>query len=252
MSLPALTGKADIHLHSSYSDGLMTVQQILDWVQEKTDLDVIAVTDHDDVEGGLRARELAAGGGYRFDVIAGAEISTRDGHLLALFLEKQVRSFRPIEETIEEVREQGGLCVVPHPMSWLTTSIGERTLNRAMAHHTPGIFGLEVANPTIAGRVTRLKVARLNRTRYGLAETGGSDAHFLPSIGTAYTKFAGKTAEDLRRSLLERTTAGVQRPGRPEPVSVRDLIRQQGRSMIWLPAKRVRNHLAERRTAMLA
>lgn len=252
MTLPALKGKADLHVHSTYSDGMMTVQQILDWVEEKTDLDVLAITDHDDVEGGLRARELAARGGYRFEVIAGAEISTRDGHLIALFLERPVRSSRSIEETVEAVREQGGLCIVPHPMSWLTTSIGERALNRAMAHHTPGISGIEVANPTIAGRVTRLKVARLNRTRYGLAETGGSDAHFLPAIGSAYTTFAGKTAEDLRRSLGARLTAGTLRADRVEPVPVRDLLRQQGRSLLWLPAKRVRDRLAERRAARLA
>ncbi|MCS6801233.1 MAG: PHP-associated domain-containing protein [Chloroflexota bacterium] len=245
-------GKADIHLHSRYSDGMMTVRQILDWVEEKTDLDVIAVTDHDDIEGGLRARELAVAGGYRVEVIVGAEISTRDGHVLALFVEKPVRSFRPLEETIEEIRAQGGLCVVPHPLSWLITSVGERALDRAMAHHTPGITALEVANPTIAGRVTRLKVAQLNRTRYGLAETGGSDAHFLPAIGAAYTTFPGRTAEDFRRALLARATAGVEHPGKPERIPVRDLIRQQGRSLVWLPAKRFRRRLAERRAARSA
>jgi predicted metal-dependent phosphoesterase TrpH len=252
MTVPALTGKADIHLHSKYSDGMMGVEELLEWVQEKTDLDVIAVTDHDDIEGGVRARELAARGGYRFEVIVGVEVSTREGHLLALFVERPLRSFRPLEETIEEVRAQGGLCVVPHPLSWLTTSIGERSLDRAMAHHTPGIVGIEVANPTIAGRVTRPKVARLNRVRYGLAETGGSDAHFLPSVGSAYTRFRGRSAEDFRRSLMERMTAGVLPAQRPTSVPVRDLLRQQGRSMIWLPAKRVRNRLAERRGALLA
>jgi predicted metal-dependent phosphoesterase TrpH len=252
MTHAARLGKADIHLHSRFSDGMMTVREILDWVEERTDLDVIAVTDHDEIEGGLRARELAARGGYRVEVIVGAEVSTREGHLLALFIEQPIRPFRRLEETIEEVRAQGGLCVVPHPLSWLTTSIGERALDRAMAHHTPGIFGVEVANPTIAGRVTRLKVTRLNRRRYGLAETGGSDAHFLSAIGSAYTTFPGATAEELRRSLVARSTAGVQRPGRPEPVPVRDLLRQQGRSLVWLPAKRFRNRLAERRSAKLA
>src|SRR6478752_3551681 len=83
-----IMGKADIHMHTSLSDGLMSVQEILDWVQEKTDLDVIAVTDHDDLEGGLLARDLAVKGGYRFEVIPGIEVTTRAGHLLALFLEK--------------------------------------------------------------------------------------------------------------------------------------------------------------------
>src|SRR5262245_49814901 len=140
-------GKADIHMHTSLSDGLMTIQEILDWVQERTDLDVIAVTDHDDLEGGLRARELARQGGYRFEVIPGTEVTTRAGHLLALFLEAPVRSLRSLEETVEEVRAQDGVCIVPHPLSWLTRSIGEIALNRAMAHYDPGIAGLETVNP---------------------------------------------------------------------------------------------------------
>ncbi|MFN8534519.1 MAG: PHP-associated domain-containing protein [Dehalococcoidia bacterium] len=252
MTVVAPAGKADVHLHSTFSDGMMSIEQILDWVEEKTDLDVIAITDHDELAGGLHARELVQAGSYRFEVIVGAEISTRHGHLLALFIEKPIRAYRSLDWTIEAVRDQGGLCIVPHPMSWLTTSVGERALDRAMAHHTPGIVGIEVANPTIAGQVTRQKVERLNRERYGLAETGGSDAHFLPPIGAAYTRFPGHSAVDLREALTERSTTGVLHHIRHAPVAVQDLIRQQGRSLIWLPAKRVRQHVRQRRAAMLA
>ena len=51
-------GKADLHMHSTYSDGMATIEQILDRVQRETNLDVIALTDHDVIEGALRAREL--------------------------------------------------------------------------------------------------------------------------------------------------------------------------------------------------
>lgn len=240
---PAYQGKADLHIHSTISDGMMSVREILDWVQERTDLDVIAVTDHDDLEGGLLAREMARTGGYRFEVIPGMEISTRGGHLLALYLEEPVHSMRRLDVTIEDVRERGGLCIVPHPMSWMTTSVGERALDRAMAHHTPGIHGIEVENPTLAGWVVQRKVRRINRLRYGLGETGGSDAHFLPAIGSSYTRFPGKTAEDLRRAILDRTSQGMRPYAAPERVPVRSLIAQQGRSLIWLPAKRVRGSI---------
>ena len=69
-------GRADLHMHSNYSDGIGTIQQILDYAQEQTRLDVIALTDHDVIEGSLRARDLWAKGSYRFDFIVGEEVST--------------------------------------------------------------------------------------------------------------------------------------------------------------------------------
>src|SRR6266702_5756340 len=80
-------GKADLHMHSTYSDGIATIEQILHYVQHHTHLDVIAITDHDVIEGSLRARDLWEKGSYRFDFIVGEEISTSEGHLLALFIE---------------------------------------------------------------------------------------------------------------------------------------------------------------------
>ena len=64
-----MVGRADLHMHSTYSDGIDTIQQILHHVEYNTDLNVIALTDHDVVEGALRARDLWAKGNYRFDFI---------------------------------------------------------------------------------------------------------------------------------------------------------------------------------------
>src|ERR1700736_5106027 len=83
-------GKADLHMHSTYSDGCATIEEILEYVQQQTSLDVIALTDHDVIDGALRARDLWARGSYRFDFVVGEEVSTADGHLLALFIEKRV------------------------------------------------------------------------------------------------------------------------------------------------------------------
>ncbi|MFL5658541.1 MAG: PHP domain-containing protein, partial [Ktedonobacteraceae bacterium] len=66
-------GKADLHMHSTYSDGIATIEQIFHHVQHYTNLDVIALTDHDVIEGSLRARDLCAKGNYRFDFIVGEE-----------------------------------------------------------------------------------------------------------------------------------------------------------------------------------
>ena len=73
-------GKADMHLHTLYSDGVHGVEALLDHVERYTDLDVIAITDHERLDGALRAQELHAAGNYSFELVVGEEITTRRGH----------------------------------------------------------------------------------------------------------------------------------------------------------------------------
>ncbi len=204
-------GKADLHVHTAHGDGMAEPQELLEWVESETDLDVIAVTDHDDIRGAWETREAWARGRYRFQVVTGIELTTIEGHLLALFVEEPVPGLRPLEEALAAVHRQGGLCIVPHPMSWLTRSLGQRTMERIIESPAEGVYfdGLETANQSPGARVGLSKALELNRRRLHLAEVGGSDAHFLKAIGTAYTQFPGRTAEDLRRAILERTTRGV-------------------------------------------
>src|SRR5579859_3527602 len=82
-SLVQPLGRADLHLHTRASDGLMSACDLVDHVERCTDLDVIAITDHDETSGALAARERAARNGYRVEVIPGVEVTTRDGHLVA-------------------------------------------------------------------------------------------------------------------------------------------------------------------------
>ena len=200
-------GVADIHIHSSVGDGMADVSQILEYVEERTDLDVIAITDHDKIEGSFQARELAAKRGYRFEVITGMEVTTLEGHFLALYLESPVPSLKPLADTIEAIHSQGGLCIAPHPMSWLTDSIMRRSLEKIVAGSEQGLYldGIETINATVAGLISNPKARRFNH-KHRLAETGGSDAHFLNAVGSGLTLFPGRSAADLKRSILERTT----------------------------------------------
>ncbi len=241
-------GMADIHIHTDVSDGMMSVAELLEYVEEKTFLDVIAVTDHDEISGSLAARELAVRKRYRFEVITGMEISTLEGHLLALFVDNPIPSYRHIDETIDAVHAQGGLCIATHPMSWLTRSIGESTLDRIVCGADGcRLDGLETANGQMAAKVTAKKTTRLNKERYHLPETGGSDAHFLASVGTAFTTFPGDTAEDLRRSLLANTC----RSQMGTPVSLGSIgpwqvARQLTRGLLVLPVRNLRKSFARR------
>jgi predicted metal-dependent phosphoesterase TrpH len=196
-------GKADLHLHTRVSDGFASVEQLLEYVEHCTDLDVIAVTDHEDVRGGLLARELAAKRGYRFEVVPGAEVTTLQGHVLALFVERDIPSFRGVESTLAMIHDAGGLAIAPHPLSWLTRSVGQRTLDALWQRGEAGMQfdAIELGNPSPAGRLTAAKAARLNGERWGLPATGSSDAHHLEHVGSGWTEFPGKGAEALRRAI---------------------------------------------------
>ncbi len=205
-------GLADIHIHSTCSDGTADIPEILEYVQTETKLNVIAITDHDEIAGAFEARELAIRNHYTFEVIVGTEVTTLEGHLLALFVESPVPKLLPLADTIDAVHAQGGICIVPHPMCWLLRSIGQNSLDEITSRDEDAYLdGIEVVNPAIASRMTNGRPKELNREYYGLAETGSSDAHFLTQIGSGYTLFQGRTAGDLLHSLLNKTTqaAGI-------------------------------------------
>ena len=240
-------GKADLHIHSGAGDGLPAEHEILDYVEKETDLDLIAITDHDLIEGSLEARDLVAKGGYRFQVLVGMEITTLEGHLLAYDLEEPIRMLQPLARTIELVHEQGGFCIVPHPMSWLTLSLQRWSIERILKdpREEIGLEGLEILNPNLAGRVSYERVMALNEQRFHLPELGGSDAHFLSMIGQAHTFFPGRTVEDFRQALESRTTRaeGEFLSWEEHRQLAAVAGHQMARSLVILPSKHIRRAL---------
>jgi predicted metal-dependent phosphoesterase TrpH len=205
-------GRADVHLHTDTVDGLQSVAQLLDYAEYETDLDVVAVTDHDEVRGAIEARDRAESRNSRVHVITGTEVTTRHGHVLALFVERTFPMLKSIDATLAAIHEAGGIAIVPHPMSWLTTSIGERNLRRihalGEAGRRSGVYfdAIEMLNPSVAGRVAHRRARALNRDVLRLPVMAGSDAHASDLIGSAYTTFPGQTPDDLRAAFAASTT----------------------------------------------
>ncbi|GMU41091.1 MAG: hypothetical protein AMXMBFR23_19570 [Chloroflexota bacterium] len=252
---PPRFGRADLQVHTAYGDGMDSARSVFDHVEARAELDVVAVTDHDDVRGALEAREVHARGGYHFDLVTGIEVTTLHGHLLALWVDRPVASFKRIEDTIAAIHQAGGLAVVPHPFSLLTRSVGRRTLDRVMRIEDPATHpdGIELANPMMRGWDVGERAERGNRERWHLAETGGSDAHFCETVGTAYTQFPGRTAEDLRRAILERRTAGVLVRTTPyREIGARRLVLQQVRGLSVTPRKVIGGRIERWREARAA
>ena len=111
-------GRADLHIHTLASDGTAGAVEILEHVERNTELDVIAITDHERIDAALAGRAIARDRGLRFEVVVGEEVTTLGGHLLALWLERPVKPFRTMRTTIAEVHDRGGIAIPAHPHGW--------------------------------------------------------------------------------------------------------------------------------------
>lgn len=235
-------GKADLHMHTTASDGMGTVEEVLEHVEYQTDLDVIAITDHDEVRGAWAAREIVARRKYRFEIIMAQEVTSRHGHVLIYGVEEPFKMFQSLEKTVEWAHERGGVVVIPHPLSYMTLSVGEKKL-RSLFDKSLAVDGIEVLNPSIAGYVRRERVQEVNDNEWHLAEIGNSDAHFPRHIGTAYTTFEGHTTADLLKAIQERKTTAHGRY-----LTIKEQLQGAGkqnlRSLVVLPADKIRRGVA--------
>ncbi len=202
------TGLADLHMHTTYSDGVGTVEETLAYIHWRTPLDVVAITDHDTIEGALRARDLARSQRLPFEVIVGEEVSTREGHVLTFFLEKRIPAGLSVERTIELAHAQGGLAVIAHPFNPVFRhSVQRPVVDRLLRQPDVHPDGIETLNGSFAGIGSSRVALELTRSVYHWAETGGSDAHTPSAIGCALTTYPGSGIEDLRQALLARETS---------------------------------------------
>ena len=204
---PVRPGRADLHIHTVASDGTAAVTEILDHVAGGGTLDVIAITDHERIDAALAARAMAQDRGLALEVVVGEEVTTLGGHLLALYLEAPVRSYRSLRSTIAAVHDAGGIAIPAHPLVPYPLCAQAFALRRLLEDPDPRYRpdAIETLNPTALGRPRHQTVVRF-ADEYGLPHVGNSDAHALDAIGLGWTSFEGRTAADLRASLAAGTT----------------------------------------------
>src|SRR5881628_3226039 len=158
------------------------------------------------------ARGRVRGRQARIEVVIGEEVSSRDGHIVGLFLERRVRPGMSAAATVHAIHDQGGLAVAVHPF-WRT----QRRVHGGPVHGVGWLAAelefdaIEVENATPGFYLFNQLARRLN-LGLGAAEVGGSDAHILDAMGRAYTMFPGRTAKALRTAIEKgRTIAGRRR-----------------------------------------
>lgn len=199
-------GRADLHIHTLASDGTAGIVEILDHVERNSDLDVIAITDHERIDAAVAGRAMARDRGLSFEVVVGEEVTTLGGHLLALWIETTIKPFRSMRSTIAEIHAQGGLAIPAHPLVPYPLCAQGFVLRKLLAdeaRYRPD--AIEAFNPTTLGRPWHARVVRFAEEHH-LARVGNSDAHALDAIGTGYTTFSGHDGAALRASIASKST----------------------------------------------
>ena len=232
-------GLADCHIHTDFSDGLNPPRDVVRAAASKG-LSVIAVTDHDTLEGAWRAREYSlTRRDLDVEVVVGEEISTLNGHVLGLFLADFVPPRLSALRTVELIHRQGGLAVLAHPFNLYVGNA--RGFPRAvdLLEEIP-FDGIETVNHgDILSFMANRKAEKLARSLY-LATLGDSDAHDAEFIGMACSEFIGKTAADFRRALESRSLV----PRRLRSWGAGDVLRQlKGGARVLNRYRKIQNRI---------
>lgn len=183
-------------------------------------LAVVAITDHDCIDGALEAAALAPS---RCEVVVGEEVTTRDGHVLGLFLKEVVRPSMSVAATVDAIHAQGGLAIPAHPYLRLGGARGVGATGEGLPWDA-----IEVENGS-PGAWFANHLARRRQDLWARAQTAGSDAHIVDAVGTAVTLFSGRTAADLRAAIVAGTTVASRR--RIPLVGARTLMRSVRRRL---------------------
>ena len=168
--------KADLHTHTYFSpDALTSPEKYVRTCLERR-INCVAVTDHNAIAGALAVQKLAT-----FKVIIGEEVESREGEIIGLFLQEEVPGGLSAEETVERIKEQGGLVCVPHPFDRFR---GEHLAEAALTRILPQVDIIEVFNARTTRQADNERAARFAE-EHGLAASAGSDAHSARELGRA-------------------------------------------------------------------
>jgi predicted metal-dependent phosphoesterase TrpH len=204
--------KADLHVHSTYSsDSIITPKELVFYAR-KRGLNAVAVTDHNQVEGARKiARETD------FLIIPGTEVSSRDGHIVGLNVNEVIPRGLSTDETVDRIHKAGGIAIACHPHALFKGSIGQ--------HVTAKFDAVETINASSFPFRSASSKAEKLAERFGLPRVAGTDAHYGPVIGCAYTVIDSElNMESILKAIVD---------GRCEPaggsISLRMRIQNQGR-----------------------
>ena len=175
-SPPARLIDVDLHMHTDHSHDCATPVEVLLAEARARGLGAIAITDHNEISGALEARAKANG----IKVIVGEEVKTAEqGEVIGLFIEEKIPRGMTLQDTIAEIKRQGGLVYVPHPFDRMHSVPDYEHLLDVV----DDVDAIEVFNPRIAITEFNEEAVRF-AAKYRIPAGAGSDAHVPQGLGS--------------------------------------------------------------------
>ncbi|WGI17319.1 PHP domain-containing protein [Methanonatronarchaeum sp. AMET-Sl] len=191
--------RVDFHVHSEYSeDATGTIKEIIDSA-EKQGLDAIAITDHDRIEGNIEAQEICKE--RELIVIPGIEVTTQDGHLIVLGINKKIESGLSVEKTIEIAKKENAFIIVPHLFHRYRHGIGQK-----IDKLKDKIDAVEVYNSRYITGIANARAKKYTK-KNNIPIVAGSDSHIPAMVGRGVTKLdCEKTVEGIFEAVRSSQT----------------------------------------------
>ena len=200
--------RLDLHVHTRFSkDSHAPIASVVKHC-EKTGLDVVAITDHNDIRGALEVKTAAP-----FHVIIGEEIKSAAGDIIGLFLQEEIPGGLPAAETAQSVKDQGGLVVVPHPFCRLRpTALGLRALLEIL----PLVDMIEGFNSHAVMPGDNARGEKF-AGEHSLPVVASSDAHSALELGRTFTEAPAEEFDGTPEGLLRAVKLGRMERRYPNP-----------------------------------
>jgi predicted metal-dependent phosphoesterase TrpH len=190
--------KADLHVHTTYSkDSLITPKDLI-YYAKKNGLNAVAVTDHNYLEG---AWEIAKE--TDFLVIPGMEISSAEGHIVALNIKERIPKGLTAVKTVDQIHKAGGVAIACHPYVLFKGCL--------QGHVCSDFDAIEIINARAFPFNRSVKKATEAAKKLDLSRVGGTDAHYGPQIGYGYTVI--EASEPTVEAVSEAIIKGNCEPG---------------------------------------
>ena len=185
----------DLHIHSFYSRcSILSFRKIYEECRKKG-IGGIAITDHDRIDGAFYFKK-----NFSIPVIIGEEISTKEGHLIGLFLNRVIPRGMSLKESIDAIKKQGGLVYIPHPLDWTRHGLPWQSIISVWRD----IDVIEVFNSRTWLPLIEKKIRALSH-KYNLTQIAASDAHSPAEMGKGLIEISRfpQDSPDLLRLLKD-------------------------------------------------
>jgi len=210
--------KIDTHIHSKYSkDSITPLEDIVNYAR-KIGLKAIAITDHDEIEGTWKVREVEHDG---LLLIPGEEVSSSEGHIVALGITDYIKPLQTPEETVDQIHDNAGIAIAAHPYCYYRSGLGNIT-------QSLDIDAMETMNSRFILGVSNYISKKVSK-KNNVPAIGASDAHFVKGIGRCYTQLPDCDSVDEIIKHIKKGDTSAHGERTPMNLIIKEVIRKKGR-----------------------